>query len=77
MEHKGLLQSDELYKCETCIGYWILFCRFFMVTSPDAGQMIEMLLKLTGAKRTLKLGVYTGYSLLLTALTVPEDGKVL
>ncbi|KAL8209316.1 hypothetical protein R6Q57_006048, partial [Mikania cordata] len=49
---------------------------FFMGTSPDAGQMIEMLLKLTGAKKTLEIGVYTGYSLLLTALAIPEDGKI-
>ncbi|KAD6454864.1 hypothetical protein E3N88_09570 [Mikania micrantha] len=61
LEHRGLLQSDEL---------------FFMGTSPDAGQMIEMLLKLTGAKKTLEIGVYTGYSLLLTALAIPEDGKI-
>ncbi|KAL8209317.1 hypothetical protein R6Q57_006049 [Mikania cordata] len=47
-----------------------------MGTSPDAGQMIEMLLKLTGAKKTLEIGVYTGYSLLLTALAIPEDGKI-
>ncbi|KAI3827182.1 hypothetical protein L1987_01253 [Smallanthus sonchifolius] len=91
MEHKGLLQSDELYKyiLETNVYPHEpeplkeiraltahIDCRFFMGTSPDAGQMIEMLLKLTGAKNTLKLGVYTGYSLLLIALTIPEDGKV-
>ncbi|KAL8239913.1 hypothetical protein R6Q59_016480 [Mikania micrantha] len=54
----------------------LIICRFFMGTSPDAGQMIEMLLKLTGAKKTLEIGVYTGYSLLLTALAIPEDGKI-
>ena len=37
---------------------------------------MAMLLKLVNAKRTLELGVFTGYSLLLTALTIPEDGKV-
>ncbi|KAL0791632.1 hypothetical protein Bca101_007878 [Brassica carinata] len=28
-------------------------------------------------KKTIEVGVFTGYSLLLTALTIPEDGKVI
>ncbi|XP_076949702.1 putative caffeoyl-CoA O-methyltransferase At4g26220 [Bidens hawaiensis] len=90
MEHKGLLQSDDLYKyiLETNVypqepeplkeirALTASHRLFFMGTSPDAGQMLEMLLKLTGAKKTLEIGVYTGYSLLLTALTIPKDGKI-
>ncbi|GKA71199.1 probable caffeoyl-CoA O-methyltransferase isoform X2 [Tanacetum coccineum] len=37
--------------------------------------MISILLKITGAKKALEVGVFTGYSLLLTALTIPKDGK--
>ncbi|WRX33213.1 Class I-like SAM-dependent O-methyltransferase - like 10 [Theobroma cacao] len=44
-------------------------------TAPDAGQLITLLLKLINAKKTVGVGVFTGYSLLLTALTIPEDGK--
>ncbi|XP_076904113.1 putative caffeoyl-CoA O-methyltransferase At4g26220 [Bidens hawaiensis] len=90
MEHKGLLQSDDLYKyiLETNVypqepeplkeirALTASHRLFFMGTSPDAGKMLEMLLKLTGAKKTLELRVYTGYSLLLTALTIPENGKI-
>ncbi|KAK1418596.1 hypothetical protein QVD17_27741 [Tagetes erecta] len=47
-----------------------------MSTGPDAGRMIQMLLKITNAKRTIEVGVFTGYSLLLTALTIPDDGKI-
>ncbi|KAJ8751017.1 hypothetical protein K2173_016198 [Erythroxylum novogranatense] len=47
-----------------------------MATAPDAGQLLAMLLKLTDAKNTLEIGVFTGYSLLLTALSIPEDGKI-
>lgn len=47
-----------------------------MATSPDAGQLIFMLLQLVNAKKTIEVGVFTGYSLLLTALSIPEDGKV-
>ncbi|XP_057985688.1 probable caffeoyl-CoA O-methyltransferase At4g26220 isoform X2 [Hevea brasiliensis] len=47
-----------------------------MATSPDAGQLIAMLLQLVNAKKTIEVGVFTGYSLLLTALSIPEDGKI-
>lgn len=41
-----------------------------MGTSPDAGQLITILLKLLNAKKTIEVGVFTGYSLLLNALTI-------
>lgn len=47
-----------------------------MTTAPDAGQFLSMLLKLVNAKKTLEIGVFTGYSLLLTALAIPNDGTV-
>ena len=47
-----------------------------MGTAPNAGHAIEMVLKLINAKKTIEIGVFTGYSLLLTALSIPEDGKV-
>jgi len=47
-----------------------------MTTSADEGQFLSMLLKLINAKNTMEIGVYTGYSLLATALAIPEDGKV-
>lgn len=47
-----------------------------MATAPDAGQHISLLLKLVNAKRTIEIGVFTGYSLLQTALTIPDDGNV-
>ena len=51
--------------------------RAYMGTAPDAGQMVSMLLQLVDAKKTIEIGVFTGYSLLRTALTIPDDGKVL
>ncbi|KAE9448747.1 hypothetical protein C3L33_19354, partial [Rhododendron williamsianum] len=50
--------------------------RGFMGTAPDAGQLMAMLLKLVKAKKTIEVGVFTGYSLLLTALSIPDDGKI-
>ncbi|KAG5024415.1 hypothetical protein JHK82_020315 [Glycine max] len=49
----------------------------FMGAAPDAGQLMAMLLKLLNAKKTIEVGVFTGYSLLLTALTIPNDGKII
>ncbi|CAL8172028.1 unnamed protein product [Prunus armeniaca] len=48
----------------------------FMGTAPDAGQLMTFLLKLVNPKKTIEIGVFTGYSLLLTALTIPDDGKI-
>lgn len=47
-----------------------------MGTAPDEGPLLEMLLKIVNAKRTIEIGVFTGYSLLLTALSIPDDGEV-
>ncbi|KAG6764327.1 hypothetical protein POTOM_031792 [Populus tomentosa] len=35
-----------------------------------------MLLKVMNPKRTLEIGVFTGYSLLSTALALPKDGQI-
>lgn len=47
-----------------------------MNVPADEGQFISMLLKLMNAKKTIEVGVFTGYSLLVTALSLPTDGKV-
>ncbi|XP_076949741.1 putative caffeoyl-CoA O-methyltransferase At4g26220 isoform X3 [Bidens hawaiensis] len=89
-EPQGLLQSHDLYKyiLETNVyprepeplkelrALTASLPRSGMGTAPDAGQMIQILLKLIGAKKTIEIGVFTGYSLLLTALTIPDDGKI-
>ncbi|RXI06645.1 hypothetical protein DVH24_025781 [Malus domestica] len=42
---------------------------------PVDGLFLSMLLKIMNAKKTRELGVFTGYSLLTTALALPLDGK--
>ena len=51
--------------------------RNLMTTSADEGQFLNMLIKLINTKNTMEIGVYTGYSLLATALALPDDGKVI
>ncbi|KAJ4758681.1 Caffeoyl-CoA O-methyltransferase [Rhynchospora pubera] len=48
-----------------------------MAGSPDEIQLLQMLLKVLNAKTAIEIGVFTGYSLLATALALPEDGKII
>ena len=48
-----------------------------MQIGPEQGQFMNMLVKLIGAKRTLEVGTFTGYSALAVALALPEDGHVI
>lgn len=47
-----------------------------MQIGPDQGQFMATLVRAIGAKRTLDIGVFTGYSSLVVALALPEDGRV-
>jgi predicted O-methyltransferase YrrM len=48
-----------------------------MQIAPDQGQFMALLVKLLGAKKTLDIGVFTGYSSLVVALALPESGTVI
>ncbi len=47
-----------------------------MQIAPEQGQFMALLVQLLGAKRTLEVGVFTGYSSLVVAMALPEDGQV-
>ncbi len=47
-----------------------------MQISPDQGAFMTWLVRLIGARRTLEVGVFTGYSSLATALALPDDGEI-
>ncbi|KAL6552477.1 hypothetical protein OROHE_007841 [Orobanche hederae] len=91
--HRTILQSDALskYLLETSAypreheqlkelrnatadkyQYWSL-----MNVPADEAQFISMLLKIMNAKKTIEVGVFTGYSLLSTALALPDHGKII
>ncbi len=48
-----------------------------MQISPDQGQFLRLLIKMLNAKRTLEIGVFTGYSSLSVALVLPDDGQII
>jgi predicted O-methyltransferase YrrM len=48
-----------------------------MQISPEQGQLMALLVQLMGAKKTLEIGVFTGYSALAVALALPDDGKMI
>jgi len=47
-----------------------------MQISPEQGQFMALLVQLMGAKKTLEIGVFTGYSALTVAMALPDDGRV-
>lgn len=48
-----------------------------MQISPEQGAFMGWLVRLLGARRVLEVGVFTGYSSLAMALSLPADGKLL
>jgi caffeoyl-CoA O-methyltransferase len=48
-----------------------------MQIGPDQGALLALLVRLLGARRTIEVGVFTGYSALSVALALPDDGRVL
>ena len=47
-----------------------------MQISPEQGQFMALLVELTGARKCLEVGTFTGYSTLSVALALPEDGQI-
>ena len=47
-----------------------------MQITPEQGHLLGFLARLIGARRTLELGTFTGYSALAMALALPDQGRV-
>lgn len=48
-----------------------------MQISPEQGQFMALLVELMGARKILEIGVFTGYSSLVMAQSLPSDGKII
>ncbi len=67
-EHAALAALREVTRSHAFAG---------MQIGADQGQFMALLVKLIGAKRTIEIGTFTGYSALAVALALPADGRVL
>src|SRR5229473_203418 len=47
-----------------------------MQVGPIEGTFLRLLVRLARAKRVLEIGMFTGYSTLMMAEGLPEDGKI-
>jgi predicted O-methyltransferase YrrM len=47
-----------------------------MQIAPEQGQFMALLVQLLGATKTIEIGVFTGYSALCVALSLPAHGKI-
>ena len=48
-----------------------------MMSGPTVGFFLNNLIAITGAKRVLEVGTFVGYSALMMASALPEDGEVI
>ena len=47
-----------------------------MQLSPEQGQLLAFLVELTGARKAIEVGTFTGYSALCVATALPNDGHL-
>jgi len=49
---------------------------FGMQSSPESGALLGLLVRLTGTRRIIEVGTFTGYSSTAMALALPDDGRI-
>lgn len=64
-----LLRELEKYTQRTCADAQMLI-------GPFEGALLAMLVRLTGARRILEIGCFTGYSALCMAEALPRNGRL-
>ena len=70
----SLREPDVLRRLREETG---LLPRAQMQITPEQGQFMGLLMRVLGARRTIEVGVFTGYSSISVALALPEDGCVI
>ncbi|KAI5385172.1 hypothetical protein KIW84_071964 [Lathyrus oleraceus] len=73
---RQLLEAANNFKIPGILDDSFRLREHFMSVPIDEAQFLSILLKTMNAKKTLEIGVFTGYSLLATALALPSDGKI-
>ena len=47
-----------------------------MMSRPESDALLQLLVRLTGAKRIIEVGTFTGSGSLAMALVLPDDGRI-
>jgi len=90
MSARTLAMTDALYAYYRQIGFSepdalrrlreeterTLGRRAGMLVSPEQAALMALLVRLTGARRLLEVGTFTGYSALACLLAMPSDGHI-
>jgi len=66
------VQSDLIKRTQEMFGQ-----QAGMQIAPEQGALISLLTRLTGARRAVEVGTFTGYSSLCIARALPADGHLL
>lgn len=74
IRHVTLREPEVLRRQREATG---LHPQASMQTAPEQGQFLHLLARLAGAKKTLEVGVFLGYSSTWVALALPEGGKII
>jgi caffeoyl-CoA O-methyltransferase len=48
-----------------------------MLSGPVEGRLLQLLVRLLGARRVIEIGTFTGYATLMMAEALPADGQIL
>jgi predicted O-methyltransferase YrrM len=48
-----------------------------MMSRPESDALLQLLIKLTGAKRVIEVGTFTGSGSLAMALALPKEGRII
>jgi caffeoyl-CoA O-methyltransferase len=73
VQRVGAREHPVLRRCREETAKWP---NANMQIAPEQGAFLALLAKLLGARQTLEIGTFTGYSALSVALALPEDGRV-
>ncbi len=91
MSARTVMMTDDLYRYYAGVGFAeaeplrrlraeteaTQGARAGMLVSPEQGAFMGLLIRITGARRLLEIGTFTGYSALACLLAMPEDGRIL
>ncbi|MGF1670742.1 MAG: O-methyltransferase [Balneolaceae bacterium] len=47
-----------------------------MICGRQIGQLLRLLIQISGARRILEIGTFTGYSAMMMAEVLPDDGEI-